>query len=137
MLILYFVGRFFFHKRDCHPTTRVTLALYRLSYCLMRITFSQMRTDFIAKKVVQTHFMLGFIEKSTGLLPQVGHYSPLCSCPSVQTHISVTTGRNFLIWAMMMDCDVGLMPLVSTFWYCLVFQTHRQKCLFLKKVPML
>ena len=50
-------------------------------------------------------------------------------CPSIQTHISVTAGRNFLIWSMVMGYDLGMMPIVS--------QTHRQKCPFLKNVPML
>ena len=55
-------------------------------------------------------------------------------CPHVKTHIAVTAGRIFKILGMMMDYDVGLMPIVSKCWYCLVFQMHRQKCLFLKKV---
>ena len=35
-------------------------------------------------------------------------------CISVQTHISVTVGLNFLIWRMM-GYDVELMQIVSTF----------------------
>ena len=36
-------------------------------------------------------------------------------CVSIRTHISVTADNNFLIWGMMMDYDVGLMPIVSKF----------------------
>ena len=36
------------------------------------------------------------------------------SCVSIRTHISVTSGRNFLIWGMM-DYYVGLMPIISKF----------------------
>ena len=41
------------------------------------------------------------------------------SCVSIyvfiQTHISLTTSRNFLILGMIMVYDVGLMPVVSKF----------------------
>ena len=37
-----------------------------------------------------------------------------CVCVwSVRTHISVTTGKNFLILDMMIGYDVGLMPVVK------------------------
>ena len=42
----------------------------------------------------------------------IGH---VCVCSSIQTHISITAGREFVIWDMMMDYDVELMPIVSTF----------------------
>ena len=57
-------------------------------------------------------------------------------CVSIWTHISVTADRNFLIVGTMMGYDVGMMPVVSNFWYCLVSQMYRQKCTFLKNVPM-
>ena len=56
---------------------------------------------------------------------------------AIQTHISVTDGRNFLICGMKMGYDVGLMLIVSIFFkYALVSQMHRQKCMFPKEVPM-
>ena len=53
----------------------------------------------------------------------------LSAHPSVRTHISVTTGRNFY--------NLGTVPIISKCWYSLVSQIQWQKCLFLKKVPML
>ena len=50
-------------------------------------------------------------------------------CGSIWTHLSVTAGGNWLIWGMIMGYDVGFMPVVSKFWYCLVSQMHRQKLL--------
>ena len=45
----------------------------------------------------------------------------------------ISAGRNFLIVGMMMGYDLGMMPVVSKFWYCLVSQMHTQKCMFLKR----
>ena len=55
--------------------------------------------------------------------------NPYCVpvCPSIRTHISVTPVRIFLILGMMMGYDMGMMPVISKFWYSLVFQAHRQK----------
>ena len=67
----------------------------------------------------------------------------VCSCiclaihPSIQTHISVTSGRNFLILGMilgMMGYGLGMMPVI--FLYGLLSQMHRQTCQFLKEIPM-
>ena len=58
---------------------------------------------------------------------------------SVQTHISITAGRNFLILGMMMGYELGKMAVISKLWYGFVSQTyrpHRQKMYVLKKVPM-
>ena len=42
-------------------------------------------------------------------------WSCVCVCLAVRTHISVTTGRNFLIWGMLMGYDLGMMPVISKF----------------------
>ena len=39
----------------------------------------------------------------------------VCVCVSVQTHISITSGRNVLILGMVMGYGVGLIPVVSKF----------------------
>ena len=56
---------------------------------------------------------------------------------SIQIHISVTAGRNFLIWGMMMDYDVHFMPVVKkndTVWYPRPTDKHVG---LEKKVPLL
>ena len=50
----------------------------------------------------------------------------LCVRLSVQTHISVTAGRNFIILGMMMGYDLGMMPIDSTFLYCLIRDVQSQ-----------
>ena len=46
-----------------------------------------------------------------------------CACPSIWTHISVTTGRNLLMLGMMMGYDLGMMPVVSQL--CLIWCTDK------------
>ena len=54
---------------------------------------------------------------------------------SIQTHISVPVGRNFLLFGMMMAYGLDMMPIIF-FKYGLSSQMYRQKCQFLKWAPM-
>ena len=69
---------------------------------------------------------------TTGPIPVVNLLIDLV-CLSIWAHISVTAGRNFVLLGMMMGYDLGMMPIIKMFWYSLVSQIHRRKCLFKKK----
>ena len=49
------------------------------------------------------------------VLSPVGNLIVGLVCASVQTHISITAGRYFLILGMVMSEDLGMMPVISKF----------------------
>ena len=63
-----------------------------------------------------------------------GNWESVSMWLSIQTHISVTAGSNFVILGVM-GYGLGMMPVV--FLYSLVSQMHRQKCLFPNKILVL
>ena len=104
---------------------QVQICLHLLTLNLMGFTLRLTLLDYCKMIVIIIHHCYW---------SAVGNMVVGLVCLSVLTYISITTGRNFLILYMMMGYDVGLMRVVSKCWYCLVSQTHRQKC-FWKRFP--